>query len=176
MLSKTLKIGMRQKTLYMTTTALFAALICITTAYIFHIPFGLNGGYIHIGDALIYLSATILPTPYAMAAAGLGGLFADLFTAPIWAPATFFIKMLIALPFTSKKEKLVTVQNIIAVFIAAIVSIIGYYIAEMFIFGSEAAFIASVTSSLIQAIGSAALFISFGVALDKMNFKKKIGL
>ena len=27
-----------QKILYLTTTALFAVLVCITTAYIFHIP------------------------------------------------------------------------------------------------------------------------------------------
>ena len=41
------------KTAYLTTTALFAALVCLATAYLFHIPVGVNGGYIHIGDALI---------------------------------------------------------------------------------------------------------------------------
>lgn len=44
-----------QKVSRLTSTALFAALICVTTAYIFHIPFGVNGGYVHIGDSLIYL-------------------------------------------------------------------------------------------------------------------------
>ncbi len=55
-----------QKVSRLTSTALFAALICVTTAYIFHIPFGVNGGYVHIGDSLIYLAAAFLPTPYAM--------------------------------------------------------------------------------------------------------------
>ena len=32
-----------QKVSRLTSTALFAALICVTTAYIFHIPFGVNG-------------------------------------------------------------------------------------------------------------------------------------
>ena len=46
-------------------TGLFAAMIAIMTAYICHIPYGANGGYIHFGDALIYLAAVFLPKPYA---------------------------------------------------------------------------------------------------------------
>ena len=57
-----------------------AALITIMTAYICHIPVGTNGGYIHFGDALIYLSATLLPKPYAICAAAIGGGVADLLT------------------------------------------------------------------------------------------------
>ena len=49
---------------------------------------GFNGGYIHLGDALIYLAAVLLPAPYAMAAGAIGGGLADLLTAPVWAPAT----------------------------------------------------------------------------------------
>lgn len=165
------KAASRQKMIYMTTTALFAALICITTAYIFHIPFGANGGYVHVGDSLIYLAAAILPTPYALAAGALGGAFADLLTAPIWAPATFLIKMLIAIPFTCKKNKIVNLHNVIGVLIAALLSIIGYYIAEVILFGSWVAVIPAIIGSLIQALGSAVLFITFGHALDKMRFK-----
>lgn len=86
----------------LTVTGLFAAIITLMTAYICHIPYGANGGYIHFGDALIYVAAVILPRPYAMAAAAIGGGLADLLTAPMWAPATIIIKMLITLPFTSK--------------------------------------------------------------------------
>ena len=69
-----------QKVSRLTSTALFAALICVTTAYIFHIPFGVNGGYVHIGDSLIYLAAAFLPTPYAMFAGAIGGAMADILT------------------------------------------------------------------------------------------------
>ena len=58
------KCTFSSESLQLTSTAL-AALICVTTAYIFHIPFGVNGGYVHIGDSLIYLAAAFLPTPYA---------------------------------------------------------------------------------------------------------------
>ena len=44
-------------------TTLLAALITVMTAYICHIPVGVNGGYIHFGDALIYIAASTLPLP-----------------------------------------------------------------------------------------------------------------
>ena len=50
------------------TTALFAAAITVMTAYMLHIPIP-TGGYIHLGDTLIYLAACLLPFPYAAAAA-----------------------------------------------------------------------------------------------------------
>ena len=89
----------------LTFTALMAAMITIFTAYICHIPVGQNGGYIHFGDSLIYIAACLLPWPYAMTAAAIGGGMADLLTAPIWAPATIIIKALISIPFTNKSDK-----------------------------------------------------------------------
>mgnify|MGYP003295832791 CR=1 FL=1 len=163
----------REKVTHLTVAALFAALICITTAFIFHIPFGINGGYIHLGDTLIYLSAALLPMPYAMAAGAIGGALADLLTAPLWMPATFIIKAILPIMFTNKKATIINIQNVAAIFGAGLVSIVGYYIAEVILYGSEAALFASVTSSLIQATGSGILFIVVGLAFDKMKFKPK---
>ena len=160
------------KTQLLTTSALFAALVCLFTAYIFHIPFGANGGYIHIGDALIYLAATLLPTPYAILAAAIGGAMADLLTAPIWAPATFIIKMLITLPFTSKGTKIICVRNITAILVAGIISCVGYAIAELILYGNEAVIAISLISSLTQAVGSGIIFILIGITLDNMRFKR----
>ena len=50
-------------------TGLFAAMIYVLTAWL-HIPTG--AGYTHAGDGLIYLAASMLPTPYAMAAGAFG--------------------------------------------------------------------------------------------------------
>lgn len=89
----------------LTLTGIFAALICLFTAYICHIPVGPNGGYLHFGDTFIYVAASLLPQPYALLAGAIGGGLADLLTAPMWAPATIIIKMLITLPFTSKAQR-----------------------------------------------------------------------
>ena len=107
-----------------------AALITIMTAYICHIPVGTNGGYIHFGDALIYLSTTLLPKPYAICAAAIGGGVADLLTAPMWTLPTVIIKSLLVLSFTSKTEKIITKRNIFATIIAYFISTTGYFIAD----------------------------------------------
>lgn len=52
----------------LTLTGIFAALICLFTAYICHIPVGPNGGYLHFGDTFIYVAASLLPQPYALLA------------------------------------------------------------------------------------------------------------
>ena len=152
---------------YITLTGLLAALITLFTAYIFHIPMGFNGGYIHLGDSLIYLAAALLPTPYAMVAGAIGGGLADLLTAPMWAPATIIIKVLVVIPFTSHHNKLLAKRNLIAPVIAMLITIAGYYLAEVILYGKEAAFLISVTTNLIQGIGSAVVFYALAAALDK---------
>lgn len=160
---------------HVTIAGLMAAMITIMTAYICHIPIGANGGYIHFGDSLIYLAAAILPTPYALAAAAIGGGLADLMTAPMWAPATIIIKMLITVPFTSKSTRIITARNVIATIIAYLISGLGYFFAEYIIFGNmSAAFLASMSGSLIQSGGSAVFFIIFGLALDKAHIKARL--
>jgi len=160
---------------YLTMSGLMAAMITLMTAYIAHIPVGVNGGYVHFGDSLIYIAATILPTPYALAAAAIGGGLADLLTAPMWAPATIIIKMLITIPFTNKSSKIITKRNVIASILAYFISGISYFVAEYILFGSaSAAFLVSMSESLIQSGGSAAFFIIFGLALDRMRIKIKL--
>lgn len=169
--SKT-EVAKLSKLQYLTITGLMAALITIMTAYICHVPVGTNGGYIHFGDSLIYLAAVLLPRPYALAAAAIGGGLADWLTAPMWMPATIVIKMLITLPFTSKSTKIITPRNVIASVLAYLISGVGYFLAEYLLFGTWSVFLVSMSQSLVQSAGSAILFIIFGLALDKAHMKK----
>ncbi len=155
-------------------TGILAAMITLMTAYICHIPVGTSGGYIHLGDALIYLGAVLLPKPYAIAAAVIGGGLADLLTAPMWMPATIVIKLLIVLSFTSKTQKLLNVQNVAALFVGAVITVVGYFIAEYLLFGTWAAFLASALPNMIQGTGSAIVFVIIALALEKTNFKQRI--
>ena len=161
------------KNRYLTMTGLMAALIANMTAYICHIPIGVNGGYIHFGDSLIYLAAALLPRPYALAAAAIGGGLADLMTAPMWTIATIIIKMLIVLPFSNESAKIVTPRNIIATVVAYFISAFGYFVAEYFLFGTWSALLVSLWGNLIQAVGSAIFFMIFGYALDKVHIKNR---
>ena len=164
----------REKLRYMTITAVMAAMITVMTAYLFHIPTGMNEGYIHFGDTLVYLGAAMLPTPYAMAAGAIGGGLADLLTAPVWTPASVIIKMAIVTPFSCKGEKLMTRRNMLALVCSGMISIVGYYLAEGLMFGFRTAFFTSATGSIIQAGGSAVFFLIAAGALDQIHFKKQL--
>lgn len=164
----------------LTLTGLFAALITVMTAFIAHIPTGVNGGYIHLGDSLIFLAAAILPTPYALAAAAIGGGLADLLTAPVWTAATIPIKMMITLSFSNKKSTIVNRRNVFSAILAVLITCGGYFIAELLIFGTQeagllAAAAASVIPNSIQGAGSAVFFVIIGSFLDKTGFYKRIG-
>lgn len=162
-----------EKVKYLTSAGIMAALITLMTAYICHVPVGVNGGYVHFGDSLIYLAAVLLPRPYALAAAAIGGGLADLLTAPMWMPATVIIKMLLVPAFTNKAKKIITPRNILATVIGYLITVIGYSLAEYIIFGTPAAILASLAGGLVQSGGSAVFFVVFGLALDKAGVKNR---
>ena len=155
-------------------TGFFAALITLFTAYICHIPVGLNGGYIHFGDGLIYIAASLLPQPYALCAAAIGGSLADILTAPMWAPATLLIKALMTLPFTSKAPMLLTRRNKLAPFISWLIDLFGYFLAEQLLFGTQTAVISSLLGNSIQSLGSLLLYFLLAGLLDKQDFKERL--
>lgn len=167
------KMNVSSKTRTLVSAALFAGIICITTAYFLHIPISGNGGFVHIGDAFIYLSAVLLPTPYAMCAAAIGAGMADILTGSAnWALATIIIKPILVLFFTNKGEKIINARNICAGIIAGIVGTVLYMVAEGIMYGSFAsAFVLSLIG-LIQPIGSFIVFIVVGLAFDKMRIKR----
>lgn len=151
------------------TTGLFAAMITLMTGFILHIPYGTNGGYVHFGDAFIYIAASMLPRPYAIAAALIGAGLADLLTAPVWMPATLIIKFLLVLLFTNQGNQLLIKRNMIAAFLAIPITVIGYYIAEGLLFGSFVTPLASIPGNIIQGAGSIAIYYFIAGALQKAN-------
>lgn len=157
--------------------ALFTALISVFTAFLFHIPvpIGANTAYIHFGDAFVFLAASILPVPFGIAASAVGGFLADVFCGGLmWAPYTFLIKGLIATCFTSKKKNILCKRNCASLFLALVITVIGYYIAESIIYGNWVAPMLSVFGNVVQIVGSGAIYILISLALDKANIKTRI--
>ncbi len=155
--------------------AVFAALIFVATAYLPRLPFA--GGYVHPGDAFLYLAAALLPTPIACAAGAIGAGLADALTGYlIWMPGTVIIKALLALPFTARSEKILCRRNLIACAAACAISIGGYYLYEILLTRSLAAPAASVFFNLLQGVASAILFGLIGLLFDRTRLKKHLGL
>ena len=157
-----------------------AAMVCVATTFL-HVPI-IGGGYVHMGDAVIYLAAALLPTPYAMAAAAVGAGLADVLVAPMWAPFTVVIKAVMVLAFTAKKERLLCGRNALAVVIAGVIGVAGYYVAEVAILcfsGGELAVsavaaVAAIPFNALQELAGGVAFLLLALALDRMNIKKRL--
>lgn len=165
---------MREQTKKLTLTALFAALVFVATM-VFQLPLRPGGGYVHIGDAFIYLAACLLPMPYAMAASAIGAALSDAVVAPIYILPTLLIKPLLVLPFTAKRERMITTRNVLAVAAASFIGLAGYFAADIFFVGVKAAAFNALFGAT-QPLASAVVFVVFGYALDKVGLKKAIHL
>ena len=180
MSNKTTKKSSSENIKYAAITAMFAALITVTTAYI-KIPAPL--GYAHAGDSMIYLAASVLPGPLGFAAAAIGGGLADLLAGyPQWAVPTAIIKALNVLPFfliklalknSPKLDKIISLPNLLMLIPTTIVTIGGYFVANALLYDTAAA-IAEILPNLVQASVGAGIFIVLGTSLDAIHFKSRI--
>ncbi|WP_419727320.1 TIGR04002 family protein [Terrisporobacter petrolearius] len=173
--TKQQKTNVSSKTRTLVSASLFAGIICITIAYFLHIPVGGNGGFVHVGDAFIYLAAVLLPTPYAACAAAIGAGMADILTGSAnWALATIIIKPMLVIFFTNRSKKIINTRNIFAAIIAGIVGTVLYMIAEGIMYGSfVSAFVLSLVG-LVQPLGSFIVFVVIGLVFDKLKIKEMV--
>ena len=156
-------------------TALFAGLIFFVTAYALHIPTPATGGYIHLGDAFVYLAASILPAPLAVAAAGIGEALSDIMTGgAAYALPTFIIKSLMALCFSSAGSRIISKRNITASVAAGAICVAGYYVTEAIMYHSFITPAVEIPANLVQASASAVIYLFIGKAFDKINVKSRI--
>ncbi len=153
--------------------AVFSALIAVLTAYsgmLFPMP---NGGYMHIGDSVVFLAGCLLPFPYSVFAAAIGGCLADILVggAIAYAPFTLIIKGFMALVFIFRKpeEKLLTRKTFLLAFCSSAINYVGYFFVEWILFGLPAA-IAVVVSPPLQTIFSYAVFVCLILIFDKRKF------
>ena len=163
---------MRRKELkLMCISSVFAAIVFVVTAYL-HIP--TYNGYVHVGDAFIFLAACLLPMPYAIGVGATGAMLADVLTGyAIWAPGSIVIKALTAMLFSYKAKKIITTRNVLMLIPATAICAGGYYFYEVIIPGSFVGALAGIPGSLVQSVTSGVVFILLGIAMDKMNLKKR---
>ncbi len=163
-----------------TITAMFAALVTVTTAFI-KIPSAL--GYTHAGDSMVYLAASILPGPYGIIASSIGGALADIISGYAnWAIPTAIIKAVNALPFVvcriilkkyKKDDKIINIPNLIMLIPTTAVTVFGYFIANGLMYSWEGA-LAELATWWLQPLAGALIYVALGAGLDAAKFKQKI--
>ena len=168
------------RTLRIVIAAMFAAMIAVMTAFVqIKTP---TGGYVHLGDSMIYLAASFLPMPYAVAAAAIGGGIADLLVYPETIIYTVIIKAINAVFFSAKGDKLLTKRNALMTIPSGLVTVVGYSISKLIrqLLAGDSLHSATVNAlwkipeNAIQAVASALIFIVIALALDKADIKKRM--
>lgn len=153
-------------------SGMFCAMIFVLTMFV-KVP--VASGYVHFGDALIYICACLLG-PWGIIAGAIGEGLADAaggFAAYI--PATVIVKALIALPFVfgyKSRERILSVKTALFTVISGVITVLGYFIADLII--DKAYAIVDIPGNIIQALGSALIFTVIAAAFDKAKIKNRI--
>jgi uncharacterized membrane protein len=152
-------------TMQLILTGLMMAMIVVATMLII-IPTPFTNGYIHLGDAMIFLSVLILGWKRGAVAAGAGSALADLLIGyAVWAPWTLVIKgamgavmglfILKAMRKPGKSILGVPVYQLLGMILAGIFMAAGYFVAGGLIYGNY----------IVSAMGIPWNILQFGVGL-----------
>ena len=150
--------GRLTTTQQLTITAIFIALTFLATWLIkVQIPFfAAKGGLVHLGNVPMFVAAMVYGRKTGAIAGAFGMALFDLMGGWIlWAPFTFVVVGLMGytVGLICEKSKMNPVlTNIIAVGVALIIKIVGYYIAEGVIYGLWIAPAASIPGNIVQVV------------------------
>ena len=152
---------------YITIAAVFAALICTTTAFL-RIPVPL--GYFNIGNSVILIMCCFITLKYGIFAATIGSALADMLGYPIWALPTILIKGLMCITFYGMRKlpiKNQKVLTIVSACVCAVIPVFGYYFAGALIYGGLQASMAQIPALVLEYVANCILFTLMYLGLSK---------
>lgn len=164
---------------FLTITAVFVALTYIFTAFInVKLPIAANGGLIHLGNVPLFIGAILFGKKTGAIAGGIGmGLFDLLSGWTLWAPFTLIIVGIMGFTvgkITEDHKHQSMKWYVIAIAAACVIKVVGYYIAEVIIYGNPLSPVSSIPGNLVQ-IGVAAVIVL--VVITPLNLAaRKTGL
>ena len=153
-------ICLRHSTKDMVLTGMGIALVFVATLFInLRLPIG-QGGLIHLGNVPLFLFAILFGKKTGAIAGAFGmGLFDLMGGWTPWAPATFMIVGLMGYTVGLVAERNdSTAGYVLAVVLACVIKVAGYYVAEALIYGNWVQPVLSIPGNLMQ-IGVAALIV-----------------
>lgn len=154
----------RSKTYYLVINALFIALTLVATWLInIRLPFMGSGGLIHLGNVPVFVAAMLFGRKTGAIAGAFGmGLFDLMSGWTAWAPFTFVIVgcmgYTVGLIAEKKPFKNMTLNNILSIFLAIIIKIVGYYFVEVILYGNWVLPLGSIPGNILQ-VGVAGIIL-----------------
>lgn len=152
----------------LTVNGLLIAMVFVATMFInIRLPISVNGGLIHLGNVVLFTIAILYGKKKGAIAGAFGmGLFDILSGWTAWAPFTFVIRgvmgyLIGSISHANGKRGKNPAMNFIAIFVASIWMIAGYYIAEGLLYGNWVAPATSIPGNITQlAFGLVSLVIA----------------
>lgn len=183
------QLNSRSQVYELVLTGVMAALVLAATSF-FKIPVPATNGYVHLGDALIFVSVLVLGRRNGTIAGASGSALADLLGGYAhWAPWTFVIKGLMAfvaatilLTGDQNKEKTGQagsspypdkIKEAVAFTAGGLVMIAGYFIAQRFIYGNFAAPLAALPGNIVQAAAGVIIAEAVSLPLSRTGLLKR---
>ncbi len=160
------------KTKTLVINALFIALTLVATMFInIKLPIMGNGGLIHLGNVPLFIAALVYGKKTGAIAGAFGMAFFDLLSGwAVWAPFTFIIVGLMGFlaGFISEKApgKRILV-NSLAVAVALIIKVVGYYFAEVIIYGNWILPFGSIPGNIMQVVIAGIIAVPLAARLKK---------
>lgn len=160
----------------LTTTGILIALVLSFTFIRVPLPIALrDGGLIHLGNVMVVVATLVFGKSKGVLSASLGmGLFDILSGYANWALYTIVIRGIstyvmgtIAFKKFNGNNNII---NFIAVLIANIINMVGYFFAEYFIYGNFISPISSIPGEIIQ------VCVSLFLGLPLTNYIKKLNI
>ena len=153
-------------------SSLLIALVFVSTKFInIRLPISINGGLIHLGNVMLFISAIVFGKNKGAIAGAFGmGLFDILSGWILWAPFTFVIRGVMGYiigHIASKRSGKSSIYNSIGILVASIWMIFGYYITEVILYGNLLTPMTSIPGNITQLAIGAIISIPASAALIK---------
>ena len=169
----------RPQTFDLIISALLIALVFVATVFLnIKLPFGSNGGLVHLGTAMLFIASILFGPKKGAIAGSLGMAIFDLLSGwTIWAPGTFIARGLQGyivgkIAWSNGRNGQSIVFNLIGMIVSVPVMLVVYYLWEAVIFGNWINPALSIPGNLIQNAVGIIVAIPVCIVLKKVPFFK----
>ena len=157
---------------------LFIALTLVATMFInIRLPLMGSGGLIHLGNVPLFIAAIVYGKRTGAIAGAFGmGMFDLISGWTAWAPFTFIICGAIGYAVGTIEDFKIKnnyTRYIMAIFVAGIIKVTGYYFAEVFLYGNWIAPFGSIPGNIMQITVAGIIVIPIAGKLKKLSGKKE---
>ena len=144
------QIERKSHILAIVTSAIMAALVTVAT-YIIQIPVPQTGGYINVGDAMIFAAALIFGPVVGGFAGGVGSAITDIALGYAnFALVTLIVKGTEGVLAGFVSDGMSWLRDVIAVGVGGAAMVLGYFLVEFFVMGYGAAAFVEVPGNIFQ--------------------------